>query len=119
MSGMNVSGVTVGLHASDLASSIRWYQRVLQLSEPDLEPADGVVEFKVGPVWLQLGEEPADGPAPAVTRFGVENAGQEQDRLLGLGLAVGPLEHVPGAVDYFDFTDPDGNVLSVYSEINE
>jgi hypothetical protein len=30
---------------------------------------------------------------------------------------VGPLEHVPGAVDYFDFRDPDGNIFSVYSEM--
>jgi hypothetical protein len=28
---------------------------------------------------------------------------------------AGPLEHVPGAVDYFDFADLDGNQLSVYS----
>ena len=70
----------------------------------------------MGPVWLQLS---ATSVAPAaagpVTRFGVANAGAERTRLARLGVAVGPLEHVPGAVDYFDFTDPDGNRLSLYS----
>jgi predicted enzyme related to lactoylglutathione lyase len=51
----------------------------------------------------------------AVTRFGVADAGAERTRLARLGVTVGPLEQVPGAVDYFDFTDPDGNRLSLYS----
>jgi predicted enzyme related to lactoylglutathione lyase len=46
---------------------------------------------------------------------GVADAGAERTRLAQLGVAVGPLERVPGAVDYFDFTDPDGNRLSLYS----
>jgi predicted enzyme related to lactoylglutathione lyase len=48
-------------------------------------------------------------------RLGVENASADYERLTGLGLVLGPLEHVPGVVDYFDFTDPDGNALSMYS----
>jgi hypothetical protein len=43
---------------SNLSRSVEWYQQVLELSEPDLEPVDGVVEFRVGPIWLQLGKEP-------------------------------------------------------------
>ena len=35
-------------------------------------------------------------------------------RLTRLCVAAGPLEHVPGAIDYFDFADPDGNQLSLY-----
>jgi len=50
-------------------------------------------------------------------QFGVDDAGCERQRLEQLGVAVGPLEHVPEAVNYFDFRDPDGNVLSFYSEI--
>jgi hypothetical protein len=45
----------------------------------------------------------------------VADAGAERTRLARLGVAVGLLEHVAGAVDYFDFTDPDGNRLSLYS----
>lgn len=85
---------------------------------PDLEPAEGVVEFKVGPIWLQLGEQPTvRSGAEVIIRLGVAAAGGQRERLLTVGVTVGPLEHVPGAVDYFDFTDPDGNVLSMYSEL--
>jgi predicted enzyme related to lactoylglutathione lyase len=117
--------VTVGLPVSDLGHALGWYRDVFGLGEPDLAPADGVLEFQVGPVWLQLSVAPVAPAAPVapvtavvagtVKRFGVADAGAERSRLAGLGVAVGPLEHVPGAVDYFDFTDPDGNRLSLYS----
>jgi len=120
MSDMNVSGAAVGFPVSDLSRSVEWYQRVLELAEPDLEPADGVVEFQVGPIWLQLGKDSTvRSGAEVVTRFGVADASRERERLEAMGVAVGPLEHVPGAVDYFDFTDPDGNVLSMYSEVEQ
>src|SRR5690606_19294346 len=98
--------------------AVEWYRNVFGLSGPDLAPADGVVEFRIGSVWLQLGEEPiARSGAEVVTRFGVRDAAAERDRLIGLGVETGPLEHVPGAVDYFDFLDPDGNKLGCYSEV--
>jgi predicted enzyme related to lactoylglutathione lyase len=112
--------VTVGLPVSDLGPAVRWYQEVFGLGEPDLAPADGVLEFQVGPVWLQLSGAPvapSGAGAGAVTRFGVADAGAERARLARLGVAVGPLEHVEGAVDYFDFTDRDGNRLSLYSSV--
>jgi predicted enzyme related to lactoylglutathione lyase len=114
--GVEVSSVTVGLPVGDLGQAVRWYQEVFGLGEPDFAPADGVLEFQVGPVWLQLSAAPvAPSAAGTVTRFGVADAGAERTRLARLGVAVGPLEHVEGAVDYFDFTDPDGNRLSLYS----
>src|ERR1700742_31114 len=121
---MDVTSVTVGLPVSDLPRAVQWYQRVFDLGEPDLNPADGVLEFQVGPVWLQLSAAPAtgSGAGPAtrpeggpVTRFGVGDAAAERARLSRLGIAAGSLEHVEGAVDYFGFPDPDGNQLSVYS----
>lgn len=115
---MEVSGAAVGLPVSDLAAAVTWYRQVLELAEPDLQPADGVVEFTVGSLWLQLGEElTARSGAQVVVRFGVDDAGRERRRLEQLGVSVGPLEHVPDAVNYVDFRDPDGNVLSLYSEI--
>jgi predicted enzyme related to lactoylglutathione lyase len=115
---MDVSSAAVGLPVSDLAAAMKWYRQVLELAEPDLQPADGVVEFKIGSLWLQLGEEPtARSGAQVVVRFGVDDAERERQRLEQLGVSVGPLEHVPEAVNYFDFHDPDGNVLSFYSEI--
>jgi len=115
---MEVSDVTVALPVSDLDSAVTWYRQVLELAEPDAEPAGGVVEFRVGSAWLQLGEEPTTrSGAQVVTRLGVGDAGRERERLDRLGVSVGPLEHVPGVVDYFDFTDADGNVLSMYTEL--
>jgi lactoylglutathione lyase len=120
MVGVDVTSVTMGLPVGDLPRAAQWYQRVFELGEPDLHPADGVLEFQVGPVWLQLSAAPAAGSGPAgpVTRFGVPDAAAEHERLTRLGVAVGPLEHVPGAVDYFDFADPDGNQLSLYSQLS-
>jgi lactoylglutathione lyase len=120
MVGVDVTSVTMGLPVGDLPRAAQWYQRVFELGEPDPHPADGVLEFQVGPVWLQLSAAPAAGSGPAgpVTRFGVPDAAAEHERLTRLGVAVGPLEHVPGAVDYFDFADPDGNQLSLYSQLS-
>ncbi len=118
MGRMDVQSVTVGLPVGDLDGAVEWYRNVFGLSGPDLAPADGVVEFRIGSVWLQLGEEPIErSGAEVVTRFGVRDAAAERDRLIGLGVETGPLEHVPGAVDYFDFLDPDGNKLGCYSEV--
>lgn len=79
-----------------------------------------MVECRVGPIWLQLGGESAEGSAAQVgTRFGVRDVRQQGARLEAMGVKAGPLEHVPGAVDYVDFTDPDGNVLSFYSELDQ
>ena len=47
MSAMDVSSAAVGLPVSDLAAAVTWYRQVLELAEPDLQPADGVVEFKI------------------------------------------------------------------------
>lgn len=76
------------------------------------------MEFRLGAPWLQLGEEPTTrSGAEVVTRFGVGDAAVERERLISCGIEVGPLENVPGAVDYFDFLDPGGNNLSFYSEV--
>jgi predicted enzyme related to lactoylglutathione lyase len=53
-----------------------------------------------------------------VTRLGVLDVRAEWERLRTAGVDVGPLEHVPGAVDYFDFADPNGNRLSMYTELS-
>jgi predicted enzyme related to lactoylglutathione lyase len=116
---MDVTSVTVGLPVGDVHAAVEWYRRAFGLGAPDLEPASTVVEFELGPVWLQLFEAPpAQRGAGAVARFGVADAAAERDRLAGLGVEVGPLEHVPDAVDYFDFTDPDGNLLSCYAVLS-
>ncbi len=108
--------MTVGLPVSDLQAAVAWYRRAFELADPDVEPADGVVEFQLGPVWLQLDEGSCTrSGAETVLRVGVADAAGERSRLAELGVAVGELTHVEGAVDFFAFADPDGNQLSVYS----
>jgi predicted enzyme related to lactoylglutathione lyase len=114
---MDITDMAIGLPVSDLDLATAWYRQVLELGEPDLEPVPGTVEFRVGPVWLQLveGESIRSGAEVAVS-FGVADAAAEHRRLTGADVPVGPLEHVPGAVDHFEFTDPDGNRLGVHSD---
>lgn len=116
---MDVVSVTVGLPVCNLLEAVEWYRDALQLPDPDLEPVEGVVEFKVGSIWLQLSEGSATrSTAEVVVRFGIDDTSKQRERLQSAGIAVGPMEHVPGVIEYFDFTDPDGNKLSFYRELN-
>jgi predicted enzyme related to lactoylglutathione lyase len=113
---VNPTSVTVALPVRDLASAVAWYRRAFAIEREPVSPAPGLAEFVVGPIELQLSEEPTDRSGAEITvRFGVENAAAEHSRLSTLGVEVGELIHVPGVVDVFDFADPDGNLLSIYS----
>lgn len=113
---MLVQSVTVGLTVADVGRSVEWYRQVLELEHPDLEPAGGIVEFRLGGLWLQLTQAlPCAGGT--VVRFGVADVSAERSRLVGLGVRVGDLERVGGVLEYFEFSDPDGNRLSLYAEL--
>lgn len=112
---MRITSVTIGIPVSDLEASKRWYEEVFELSAVDLEPADGVVEYEIGGCWLQLGQEGVSAASETAVRFGVDNVIREQARLARLGVQSSEVEHVEGAVDFFEFRDPDGNLLSMYS----
>ena len=114
---MEITGVTVGLPVSDLAASVAWYRRALEIDGAALEPGDGMVELQVGPVWLQLGQQ--DGPVlpgRTTTLLGVPDVAVQRQRLLGLGVEVGPVQEVPGVIAWCDLADPDGNRLGLYTE---
>jgi catechol 2,3-dioxygenase-like lactoylglutathione lyase family enzyme len=113
---MKVTSVTVGVPVRDLGAAESWYRRVFEVTGPAVEPAPGLRELTLGSIDLQLIEDPDAKPgAQNGLRVGVDSAAAEHERLTALGLTLDPVEHVPGAVDYFDFTDPDGNTLGVYS----
>jgi predicted enzyme related to lactoylglutathione lyase len=116
---MDITSVTVGLPVTDIEAACLWYGAVFERAEPDLEPADGVAEYEIGGVWLQLFEDANAEEQSVAVRFGVDDVAAQHARIGALGIDVGPLERVPGAVDFFDFQDPDGNVLSLYSLIDE
>jgi predicted enzyme related to lactoylglutathione lyase len=115
---MRISSVTVGLAVSDLVAARCWYESVLDVDGPQLEPVEGIVEYDLGGCWLQLGEEAPTGSATAVLRLGVDDVHAERARLVELGLAVPEVVHVPGVLDVVDFPDPDGNHLSLYTLVD-
>jgi predicted enzyme related to lactoylglutathione lyase len=116
---MEITSATVGLPVTDLAAARDWYERVFEVTAPPLEPADDIVEYEIGPIWLQLakGTDAAAAGSSTVLRLGVDDVDAEHRRLQELGVPTGRVVHVPGAVDFFDFRDPFGNVLSLYTMV--
>ena len=96
----------------ELAEAKLWYGELLG-KEPELEPAPGIVEFKVGETWLQLVEGRSRG-TDWVFRIGVPDVTAEQRRLNELGIETGEIATIPRVISWFDFDDPDGNRLSFY-----
>jgi predicted enzyme related to lactoylglutathione lyase len=115
---MRATGVTVGLPVRDLESATRWYQSVFNLGDPDLEPVEGLVEFNVGPFWLQLAHRPADAGHRGITvNFSVPDAGAERQRLANLGYDVSELQRFEEVVEVFELRDPDGNEIGFVTEL--
>ncbi|WP_395818441.1 VOC family protein [Curtobacterium flaccumfaciens] len=116
---MDITSVTVGLPVSDVEASCLWYGAVFERTEPDLEPEDGVAEYEVGGIWIQLYVDEQAEENPVSVRFGVDDVAAQHARIGALGIDIGPVECVDGAVDWFDVRDPDGNVLSLFSLVDE
>lgn len=116
---MEITSVTVGLPVTDIEASCLWYGAVFERAEPDLEPEDGIAEYEVGGIWIQLYEDETAEENPVSVRFGVDDVTAQHARIGALGIDIGPVECVDGAVDWFDVRDPDGNVLSLFSLVDE
>lgn len=113
---MDITSATIGIPVTNLARSQLWYEAVFELPVPQVEPVEGIVEYRVGDVWLQLSEEPGRATGHGYElRFGVANVQAHHARLRSIAVEVSPLVHVDGAVDFFDALDPDGNVLGFYA----
>ncbi|MGY3777867.1 VOC family protein [Isobaculum melis] len=110
---INTKGITVGLPVSNLEVSASWYEKVFMIEEKFI-PVEGVIEYPVGSIWIQLYEEKIN-VSENVLRFEVENVETEFERLKTLGVITDEvLEDVPDLLKYFEFSDPDGNKLSFY-----
>lgn len=115
---MKALSFVLGLSVTDLARSIDWYRRVFELGGPDLQPVEGMVEFEYGPIWLQLvSADATPAGAKTVANFEVADVAAERERISLLAVDVGALEHVPGAIDYFEFLDPDGNPFILHTPL--
>ncbi|MBC2262736.1 VOC family protein [Listeria sp. FSL L7-0091] len=110
---LNAKSITVGLPVSDLEKSASWYEKIL-MSDEKLIPVEGVIEYPIGLVWIQLFEEKIN-VSEKVLRLEVEDLEVEFERLKTLGVITDEvIEDAPGIIRYFDFSDPDGNKLSFY-----
>ncbi|MGX7201339.1 glyoxalase [Enterococcus plantarum] len=110
---LNVKSVTVGLPVSNLEEAASWYEKLL-MSDEKISPVEGIIEYQIGSVWLQLYEEKINVSENGL-RFEVEDLDTEFERLKTLGVITDEvIEDVPGVLRYVDFSDPDGNKLSFY-----
>lgn len=50
---LNAKSITIGLPVSDLEKSASWYEKLL-MSDEKLVPVEGVIEYQIGSVWIQL-----------------------------------------------------------------
>lgn len=78
-----------------------------------LEPAPGVVEFKIGGAWLQLSEGNTNVTGWTF-RNGVKDVAAGLVRLHAMGIKTADIKTILGLVSFFRFQDPDGNSLSFY-----
>jgi predicted enzyme related to lactoylglutathione lyase len=115
---MKPTAVTVGIPVTDLPAATAWYRSTFLLGDPDLEPMEGIVEFDLGPFWLQLVSAPdAAGGSGISVNISVADAASERDRLDAIGCAVTDLSRIDEVVEFFTLTDPDGNEIGFVTEL--
>lgn len=112
---MRVTSATVGFPVTDLEASRSFYSQVFGLGEPDRETVEDVLEWDLGPVWLQIFPADPRGASQLAVRFGVDDVVAEHQRLVDAGLAVEDIVRVEGTLEFFDFRDPDGHLITVYT----
>ena len=113
-----INSVTVGLPVTDLKRATDWYRQLLGERE-EVIPMDGVWEIQVASsFWLQLFELDAEESSSKSVNFETENIEQSHELVLSLGVEAGQIETVPEAVQYFEFSDPFGNLLSFYKPLS-
>lgn len=108
--------ITIGIPVPSLESAEAWYRGFLDPDVEVIEPAPGVVEFKVAPgVWLQLLETEGGASTVSIVRFSVEDTEEAQARFSKLGYDTGEAVAIPDVVTFSEFQDPFGNALGLYS----
>ena len=106
----------VEVRVADLAASRRWYVEVLGL-EPVLDDREGrflLLGAGTGRVALKEGDGPADRGAVRLM-FRVEDVGAACDRLVGLGVAVGPITESAEGYREARLADPDGTPIRLFA----
>ncbi|KNC20467.1 hypothetical protein AC792_00490 [Arthrobacter sp. RIT-PI-e] len=111
--------MTVGIPVRNLESAATWYTSAFELGAPAQIPLDGLVEFDLGPFWLQLAvASQLAGQEGMSVNISVEDATKEHTRFTELGLSVSELQRIEGIVDFFELTDMDGNKIGFVTELS-
>ncbi|WP_261841396.1 VOC family protein [Aliamphritea ceti] len=112
-----ISSVTVGLPVTDLSRATDWY-RLLLGSLEEVSPMEGIWEIRVtSSFWLQLFELEAEESSSKSVNFETDDIERSHELVLSLGVDAGQIETVPEAIQYFEFSDPFGNLLSFYKTL--
>ncbi|MDD7945331.1 VOC family protein [Microbacterium sp. NE2HP2] len=115
---MELKAATVGIPVRDLDAATSWYRSALSLKAVDLALLEGLVEFNLGPIWLQLALDPDHAGVEGISlNLSVPDASAERARFAGLGLDVSEVQRFEGVVEFFTLTDPDGNKLGFVTEL--
>ncbi|MFJ4037167.1 VOC family protein [Microbacterium sp. NPDC090007] len=115
---MELKAATVGIPVRDLDAATSWYRSALSLGDVDLAPLEGLVEFNLGPIWLQLAADSEHAGGEGISlNFSVPDASAEHARFKDLGLDVSAMQFFEGVVEFFTLTDPDGNKLGFVTEL--
>ena len=121
-----ITSVTIGIAVKDIKAATKWYQALLGDVEI-MEPDPGTIELLVRDgVWLQLDGSGGEylkpvksGHESSIIRLQVENIEAAHDLAEKLGSDVQDVTTVEGVVSFFDFKDPDGNLLSFVQVLAE
>lgn len=115
---MRAAAVTVSVGVRDLDQAVSWYRAALGLGEPDLVPAEGLVEFDLGAVWLQLALAPDRAGVRGIgVNISVADVRVLQMQLRVAGLKVSDVQRFEGAVDFCELIDLDGNAIGLVTEL--
>jgi predicted enzyme related to lactoylglutathione lyase len=116
---MRAKAVTIGVPVHDLEAAVAWYTSAFKLGEPAQIPLEGLIEFNLGPFWLQLVLAPQlAGHEGLSVNISVEDAAEEHARFTKLGLQVSELQRIADVVDFFELTDMDGNKIGFVTELS-
>ena len=119
MNNININSATVGLPVTNLNQAIDWYRQLLG-SRDEISPTEGIWEISItSSFWLQLFESTATESSAKSVNFETDNIESIHQLASSLGVDVGPIETVPEAVHYFEFSDPFGNLLSFYQPLTD
>lgn len=114
-----INSVTVSLPVTDLNKAINWYRLLLGDLE-EVNPTEGIWETRItSSFWLQLFELEVEDSSSKSVNFETDNIERSHELALSLGVHAGQIETVPGAVQYFEFSDPFGNLLSFYKPLSD